>query len=148
MHREEGAGLELRNDNLELARLKTRIFSIKLSIRGLLTWGALILLLSGPLSALTSLWWLILIFGVVLPLAVGLAGRVSGLPQAGAAQAAAASGEKELLAALERCGSLTPARAALETSLSVAEADRMLSELAAGGYLEVGVEDGRIIYSL
>ena len=148
MYREQGTGLQLRNNNLELARLNTRISSIKLSLKGLLAWRAPILLLSGPLSALTSLWWLILVFGAVLPLAVGLGSRISGLPQASAAIAAATRGEKELLAALERCGPLTPARAALETSLSVAEADRMLGELAAGGYLEVKIEDGRITYTL
>src|SRR5947209_5352829 len=36
--------------------------------------------------------------------------------------------EKELLKALERRGGVTPARAALETSLTISEADRMLSE--------------------
>jgi len=38
--------------------------------------------------------------------------------------------------------------AALETSLSVEEADRMLSELAAKGHLEVTVEHGRLVYAL
>ena len=40
------------------------------------------------------------------------------------------------------------AEATLETSLSVEEADRMLSALAAKGYLEVRVDGARIIYSL
>ena len=57
-------------------------------------------------------------------------------------------GEQELLEAIERHGEVSPARAALETSLTVAEADRMLSDLAQGGYLEVRVEGGRLLYSL
>ena len=56
--------------------------------------------------------------------------------------------EKELLEALRRCGALTVAGAALETSLSVDEADGMLSALAAKGHLEVRVERGRLLYAL
>jgi hypothetical protein len=37
---------------------------------------------------------------------------------------------------------------ALETSLSVEQAERMLSELAGKGHLEVRVEHGRLFYSL
>jgi hypothetical protein len=55
--------------------------------------------------------------------------------------------EKELLEALRRRGALTAAGAALETSLSVEEADRMLSALAAQGHLEVRVERGGLLYS-
>ena len=40
------------------------------------------------------------------------------------------------------------AGAALETTLTVEEADRMLSDLAAKGHLEVRVERGRLLYSL
>jgi hypothetical protein len=56
--------------------------------------------------------------------------------------------EKELLEAFRRRGALTAAGVALETSLSVEEADRMLSTLAAKGHLEVRVEHGRLLYSL
>lgn len=56
--------------------------------------------------------------------------------------------EKELLGALARHGELTAARAALETSLSVSEADRMLSELAKDGHLEVRAREGRLGYAL
>ena len=61
---------------------------------------------------------------------------------------AAAAKEKELLEALGRRGALTVAGAALETSLTVGEADRVLSALAAKGHVEVGVERGRLLYSL
>ena len=57
-------------------------------------------------------------------------------------------GEQELLEAIERHGEVTRARAALETSLTVAEADRKLSDLALGGYLELRVEGGKLFYSL
>ena len=56
--------------------------------------------------------------------------------------------EKELLVALRRHGKLTVAGVALETTLTVGEADRMLSSLAAKGHLEVTVEHGRLLYSL
>lgn len=55
--------------------------------------------------------------------------------------------EQQLLEAIERHGEITPARAALETPLSVAEADRMLGELAEKGHLEVQAREGRLVYS-
>ncbi len=58
------------------------------------------------------------------------------------------SSEKELLRALERNGEITAARAALETSLSVAEAEKMLTELASGGHLEVRAGGGQLAYAL
>ena len=75
-------------------------------------------------------------------------------PGGSAGSLAAASGpgegaaEKELLAALARRGGLTVAGAALETSLTVEEADRMLSTLASRGHLEVRVARGRLLYCL
>jgi hypothetical protein len=56
--------------------------------------------------------------------------------------------EKELLGAMARYGEITAARAALETSLSVSEADRILSELAKDGHVEVRARDGRLGYAL
>lgn len=77
--------------------------------------------------------------------ATGAAGRALGAwPGASAAKAK----EKELLEAIRRHGETTAAGAALETSLSVAEADRMLSRLAAKGHLEVRVERGMLVYAL
>ena len=64
------------------------------------------------------------------------------------APATEAAKERELLEALGRRGGLTVAGAALETSLTLEEADRMLSALAAKGHLEVTVEHGRLLYSL
>lgn len=55
--------------------------------------------------------------------------------------------ERQLLEAIERHGEVTPARAALETALTVAEADRMLGGLAEKGHLEVRARDGKLVYS-
>jgi capsular polysaccharide biosynthesis protein len=55
--------------------------------------------------------------------------------------------EKKLLLALGRRGKLTAVEAALESELSVEEADRMLSELAAKGHLQLIVEHGRLYYA-
>ncbi len=60
-----------------------------------------------------------------------------------------ASKERELLSALrDNGGSITPAEAAMETSLTVNEADSMLSKLAGGGHLAVESRHGALIYSL
>jgi hypothetical protein len=58
------------------------------------------------------------------------------------------TGEKELLRALERNEEVTAARAALETTLGVSEAEKMLTKLASGGHVEVSVRDGHLTYAL
>jgi capsular polysaccharide biosynthesis protein len=55
--------------------------------------------------------------------------------------------ETELLQALGRRGKLTVIEAAMEASLTVAEAERILQGLAAKGHLEVTVEGRRLMYS-
>jgi ATP/maltotriose-dependent transcriptional regulator MalT len=56
--------------------------------------------------------------------------------------------EKDLLRALEERGELTPATAAMRTSLTVEEASRMLEGLAAKGHLKVLNRDGVLAYTL
>ena len=57
--------------------------------------------------------------------------------------------ERELLSAIrDNGGSITPAEAAMETSLTVKEADEMLSELAGGGHLAVEGRGGTLFYAL
>src|ERR687893_873479 len=57
--------------------------------------------------------------------------------------------ERELLSAIrDNGGAITPAEAAMETSLTVKEADRMLSELAGGGHLAVESREGSLFYAL
>ncbi|QIN83973.1 hypothetical protein GBA63_15940 [Rubrobacter tropicus] len=72
-------------------------------------------------------------------------GRPQGAPEV---RPARDGGEKELLRALERNEEITAARAALETTLSVAEAEKMLTKLAAGGHVEVRAREGHLTYAL
>lgn len=76
------------------------------------------------------------------------AGRGLGPQRAPEVRQARDGGEKELLRALERNEEITAARAALETTLSVAEAEKMLTKLAAGGHVEVRARDGHLTYAL
>ena len=102
------------------------------------------------LFVFTNVWWIwFTFFWVVFP-AFGLLVRgIAGLSEEKTELPAATnSKERELLEALRREGELTPARAAIETSLTVAEADGMLKELAEGGHLEVRVRGGGIFYAL
>jgi hypothetical protein len=67
----------------------------------------------------------------------------------GTSGAKVATKERELLEAIRRHGEITAAQAALETSLSVEEAERVLSGLAAKGHVQVRVlgNPGGIFYS-
>ena len=103
------------------------------------------------LSLIPELFWLIFVFGWTIFPAFGLLVRgIAGLSEGeGRGEISAGnSKERELLGALQDHGELTPAQAAMETSLTVAEADRMLKELAEGGHLDVRVRGGGLFYSL
>src|SRR5918999_4036835 len=103
------------------------------------------------LTLVPWLWWLIFVFGWMIFPAFGLLVRgVAGLSEGeGRTELPAGnSKERELLEALREHGELTPAEAAMETSLSVTEADRMLKELTEGGHLDVRVRGGGLFYSL
>ncbi|MDQ4128865.1 MAG: hypothetical protein M3151_13115 [Actinomycetota bacterium] len=58
------------------------------------------------------------------------------------------SAQRQLLEAIERNGEITPARAAIQTSLTVDEAEQLLSDLAQRGHLEVRAEGSKLVYSL
>jgi hypothetical protein len=92
-------------------------------------------------------WWMI---PFLLVPAIGLSARsVAGFVEARSRRPRESEHkEKELLRALARHGELTAAKAALETSLSVSEADRMLSRLAEDGHVEVRAREGRLGYAL
>ena len=101
------------------------------------------------LTLASSLWWLIFVFGWVLFPAFALLVRgIAGLSEGPEEPAVANAGERELLEALQRRGELTPAQAAMETSLTVDEADKMLEDLAAKGHLDVKVRGGGLFYGL
>jgi hypothetical protein len=112
-------------------------------------------LLSGVLlvALVPGLWWIFTTYGwVSLPafglLAHGLAGLNSAPSGKRRASITAEGKERELLRALAEHGELSPVRAAMETSLSVAEVDRQLKELVEDGHLEVRVRGGGLFYSL
>ena len=108
-------------------------------------------LLSGLMlvAFVPGLWWVFTTYGWVSFPAFGLVvSGVAGLSEGRAGSRPAESGERELLEALRERGELTPTRATMETSLSVAEADRMLRELAENGHLEVRVRGGALYYAL
>jgi hypothetical protein len=108
--------------------------------------------LSGLLlvAFLPSMWWIFttyfwIAFPALRSLGRGMADLLAGGTRP---NDAADAGERELLRALARRGELTPAMAAIETSLSVSEADRMLKMLAEDGHLEVRVRGGGLSYAL
>jgi hypothetical protein len=111
--------------------------------------GGLILLAAALLIAFTQFWWLIFIFGWAVFPAFGVFARgVAGLVDTRSEPPAANARERELLKALQSSGELTPAQAAMETSLTVNEADEMLKDLAAKGHLDVRVRGGGLFYGL
>lgn len=113
----------------------------------LIVLGSLALASSGPYFPLV-----LLLLVLVLLLAPGIRGSVAagGLAPRGALEARLTpeGKEKELLRALERLEEITAARAALETPLSIAEAEGMLATLASAGHVEVRARDGTLAYAL
>jgi hypothetical protein len=100
-------------------------------------------------SQVPWLWWLIFVFGWMIFPALGLLVRgIAGLSEWSAELPDTNGKERELLNALRKRGELTPAQAAMETSLTVAEADEMLKRLAGGGHLDVRVRGGGLFYAL
>lgn len=94
-------------------------------------------------------WWLIFVFGWAIFPGFGLLVRgIAGLSEVRTELPSSGEKERELLGALRTHGELTPAQAAMETSLTVNEADNMLRELAEGGHLQVRVRGGGLFYSL
>ena len=110
---------------------------------GILAGAALVLALN------PAFFWLIFVFGWMIFPAFGLFARgVAGLAEYRTLPKPENSKERELLEAIQNRVELSPAQAAMETSLTVAEADKMLGELAEGGHLDVRVRGGGIFYAL
>ncbi len=94
-------------------------------------------------------WWVFTTYFWVSFPALGL--LVRGLEELSGNAAGSSTGrgkEREILEALREHGDLTAAGAAMETSLSVAEADGVLEGLAEGGHLEVRARGGALSYAL
>ena len=121
---------------------------------GLVMGGLFLLFVAGPafhFFPLLLFIWVVpfLLVPAFAAAARGLAGLAEARTRERAGRVTAQEGkERELLEALARRGELSPALAALETSLTVAEADRMLSDLAESGHLEVRAHAGRLGYAL
>ena len=97
----------------------------------------------------TNFWWLLFFFGWAIFPAFGLLLRgIAGLSEGGGVSPGGGGKERELLGALREHEEISPTQAAMETSLTVEEADDMLKELAAKGHLEVRVRGGGIFYGL
>ncbi len=111
--------------------------------------GGLILLAAALLIAFTDLWWLIFVFGWAVFPAFGVFARgVAGLVETRSEPLPKNAKERELLNVLREHEEITPTGAAMETSLTVEEADDMLKELATKGHLDVRVRGGGIFYGL
>ena len=109
------------------------------------------ILLSAPLflTVFSEVWWIFMTYAWAVFPAFGLLIRgVSGLFDDEGRPPSGDGKERELLRALHEHGELTPAQAAMETSLTVSEADEMLGGLAEGGHLEVRVRGGGLFYAL
>jgi hypothetical protein len=87
--------------------------------------------------------------GFVIPAAIFLGLAANDFQKYRHALPQPANKERQLLSAIrDNGGSITSAEAALETSLTVREADQMLSELAGGGHLAVESKEGSLFYAL
>jgi len=106
---------------------------------GMILWGVFIVVFSRGFAEVTSFWWLILIFGLVVPLiSVAQAlvtARDDSRHEAPLAVNRAEDKQRQLLEALARDGELTSTMAALRTELTVEEAAELLEGLAGKGHL-------------
>ena len=113
----------------------------------LVVWGVLISGAALAASETTGLWWLVLVFGLLVP-------AISALRTFRPADREVRSvdrpqdRERELLGALGEVGELTPTTAAMRTTLTVEEAAGMLEKLAERGHLEARTQGAVVIYGL
>ena len=96
-----------------------------------------------------GLWWIFTTYFWVAFPAVGLlTSGISGLGEGRPALVSEQARERELLEAIRESGEISAASAAARTSLTVAEADTRLRELAENGHLEVRARGGAVFYAL
>src|SRR5215211_4644933 len=96
-----------------------------------------------------QLWWVFTTYFWVAFPALGLLGSgVSGASEGRPARVSEEEKERELLEAIRDSGGISAASAAARTSLTVAEADRRLRELAENGHIEVRARGGAVFYAL
>jgi DNA-binding NarL/FixJ family response regulator len=127
-----------------------------LAVLGVGVWCFFILIVSVAfvidrgLADVGIVWLAVFGLGVVAPvLLLGQLNRVIATHEASrGAFLGARRKEQEMLGALEEGGSLTPAAAAMRTSLTVDEASKMLEGLACKGHLETQTEGSIVAYAL
>jgi len=96
-----------------------------------------------------QLWWVFTTYFWVAFPALGLLGSgVSGASEGRPARVSEEEKERELLEAIRDSGGISAASAAARTSLTVAEADRRLRDLAENGHIEVRARGGAVFYAL
>ena len=96
-----------------------------------------------------TLWWIFTTYFWVAFPAFGLfTSGIAGLSEGRPVRVSEEERERELLEAIRESGEISAAAAAARTSLTVAEADRRLRELAENGHIEVMARGGAIFYAL
>jgi hypothetical protein len=96
-----------------------------------------------------QLWWIFTTyFWVAFPALGLLTSGVSVTGEVRPQRTTEAELERELLEAIRDGGEVSAASVAARTSLSVAEADRRLKELAENGHIEVRARGGAVLYAL
>ncbi|HZC84447.1 MAG TPA: hypothetical protein VE194_08455 [Rubrobacter sp.] len=96
-----------------------------------------------------SLWWIFTTyFWIAFPAFGLLRSGIADLDEGRPIRVSEEERERELLEAIRESGEISAAAAAARTSLTVAEADRRLRELAENGHLEVRARGGAIFYAL
>ena len=122
------------------------------AVTGLVVGGAILAGAALVLALNPAYFWLIFVFGWAIFPALGVFARgVAGIVDSGVGRLELepeSHREQELLETIKDHGAITPAQAAMNTSLTVSEADDMLKKLAEGGHLDVRVRGGGLFYAL
>ena len=115
----------------------------------LMAWGFVVLAFAaGGLADVTNLWWLVLVFGAAVPVLFVVVQHRLSRSRGDLSVERARQGERELLDALRERGELTPASAAMLTTLTADEASDALESLARKGHLEARAREGTLVYGL
>ena len=130
---------------LDVEKMSPRARAVAaLSVLGPVALSGLLLVVFAP-----QLWWIFTTYFWVAFPALGLfSSGVSDTGEDRPRRIPEAELERELLEAIRDGGEVSAASAAARTSLSVAEADRRLKELAENGHIEVRASGGAVFYSL
>jgi hypothetical protein len=130
---------------LDVEKMSPRARSVAaLSVLVPVAFSGLLLVVFVP-----QLWWIFTTYFWIAFPAVGLfTSGVSGLQEGRPVRVSEEARERELLEAILDSGEISAASAAARTSLTVAEADTRLRELAENGHLEVRARGGAIFYAL